>query len=71
MCRADRYRNTKSNSKYDTKRGRNRVKKTLEHESESEDSSDEDFLSQSVAHMNIKRIKKTIQFRKDCSTHDQ
>ena len=64
MCRADRYRNTKSNSKYDTKRRRNRVKKTLEHESESEDSSDEDFLSQSVAHMNIKRIKKRYSLEK-------
>ena len=64
VCRADRYRNTKSNSKYDTKRGRNRVKKTLRHESESEDSSDEDFLSQSVAHMNIKRIKKRYSLEK-------
>ena len=64
VCRADRFRNTKSNSKYDTKRGRNRVKKTLEHESESEDSSDEDFLSQSVAHMNIKRIKKRYSLEK-------
>ena len=33
------------------------VKKTPEHQSEREDSSDEDFLSQSVAHINIKRIK--------------
>ena len=40
------------------------VKKTLEHESESEDSSDEDFLSQSVAHMNIKRIKKRYSLEK-------
>ena len=64
VCRADRYRNTKSNSKCDTKRGRNRVKKTLEQESESEDSSDEDFLSQSVAHMNIIRIKKRYSLEK-------
>ena len=59
VCRADRFRNAKSKNKYDTKRGRNRVKKTQEHESDSEDSSDEDFLSQSVAYMNVKRIKKT------------
>ena len=64
VCRADRYRNTKSNSKCDTKRGRNRVKKILEQESESEDSSDEDFLSQSVAHLNIIRIKKRYSLEK-------
>ena len=57
MCRADKFKNTKNKYKNDTKRGRNRVKKTLEHESSSDDSSDDDFLSQSIAHMNIKSIK--------------
>ena len=46
------------------KQGKNRVKKTLEHESSSEDSSEEDFLSQSVAHMKIKRIKKRYSLEK-------
>ena len=64
VCQTDRFRNAKSKNKYDTKRGRNRVKKTKEHESDSEDSSDEDFLSQSVAQRNVKRIKKTYSLEK-------
>ena len=51
-------------NKYDTKRGRNRVKKIQENESGSENSSDEDFMSQSVAHMNVKGIKKTYSLEK-------
>ena len=64
VCRADKFKNTKNKYKYDTKRGRNRVKKTLEHESSSDDSSDDDFLSQSIAHMNIKSIKKRYSLSK-------
>ena len=64
MCRANKFKNTKNKYKYDTKRGRNRVKKTLEHESSSDDSSDDDFLSQSIAHMNIKSIKKRYSLAK-------
>ena len=40
------------------------MKKTKEHESDSEDSSDEDFLSQSVAQRNVKRIKKMYSLEK-------
>lgn len=51
-------------NKYDTKRGRNRKKKTQEHEFDSEDASDEDFLTQSVAHMNVKKFKKRYSLEK-------
>ena len=40
------------------------MKKTQEHESDSEDFSDEVFLSQSVAHMNVKTIKKRYSLEK-------
>ena len=43
---------------------KNRVKKTLEQESDSEDTSDEEFLSQSIAHMRIKRVKKRYSLEK-------
>lgn len=58
VCRADRYRNSMDKNRYDTKRGRNQVKKTSERESDSGDTSDEEFLSQSIAHMRIKRVNK-------------
>ena len=63
-CRADRFRTPIHKKNYDIRRGRNRVKKTLEQESDSEDTSDDDFLSQSVAHMNIKRVKKKYSLEK-------
>ena len=64
VCRADKFKNTRNRNRYDTKTRKNRVKNSLEHESSSEDSSDEDFLSQSVAHMKIKRIKKRYSVEK-------
>ena len=63
-CRADRFRTPINKKNYDIRRGRNRVKKTLEYESDSEGTSDDDFLSQSLARMNIKRVKKKYSLEK-------
>ena len=63
-CRADRFGTPIHKKNYDIRRGRNRVKKTLEQESDIEDTSDDDFLSQSVALMNIKQVKKKYSLEK-------
>ena len=63
VCRADRYRNLTNKNKTETKRGRNRIKKTLEHESDSAES-DEDFLAQSIAHMTIKKVQNRYSLEK-------
>ena len=46
------------------KQHRNRIKRTTDMELDSEDSSDEEFLTKSIAHMQIKMVKRSYSLAK-------
>lgn len=67
VCRADEYKqalNSRQRDKRQGQRGRNDIKKATEYESDSPNSSDEEFITQSNAHMTVKKVKRRYSLKK-------